>query len=251
MAKGTTWLVLGIGALILWARRGRAALIPGTVDVRPVEDLPMGTTRWVGTRAQVEAGMHQAEADHEQDQGNAMGVLEHWGELFGRFPSPMPPNLLAIVVARESGGSATAVSSDTALAEKGLMQLSRDEARAAGVADPFDAEDSVRGAQQLYRSAMVSFGEPDPESQLVIALLSRSLGLGDTRRLRSTVPVGSETFANRLRAWLEDVAQGKPATMMGRIDAQMWARRVYRGILRAETTMLLGWVAPGADLRVA
>jgi len=254
MKSGTTWILLGLGALVLWSRRSSAASAP--IPGGPVAEREgvMVTTSgsWRGTRADVEAGIRDAEADMPVDQARSVEVLARWGDLFGRFPRPLPPQLLALVVARESGGDPNAVSGDATLGEKGLMQLSNDEARACGVSDPFNPDLAVPGAQQLYRAAMRTYGEPDAESQLLTALLSRSIGLGDTRRLRAVVPaVVGMTFAQRLRMWLEDHAQGMPTTLAGRVTARQFARRVYRGILRAEQSVLLGWVSADADLRTA
>lgn len=251
MKGGTGMILLLAGAFWLWSRRGSAASSSSVVVTElEREEAMRPTTGWRGTRADVEAGIHQAEADHELDQSRAAAILERWGALFGRFPEPLPPQLAAVVISRESGGNPSATAGDAVLGEKGLWQLSRDECTAAGVADPMDPTSSTSGAQKLYRAAIRAFPEPDAESQLLIALLSRSIGLGDTRRLRALVPAAAGmTFAQRLRRYVEDEAQGMPAAMAGRIDAKMWARRVYRGILRAETTVVLGWVSPTADFR--
>lgn len=242
-----TLLLLGVVAVALLARRARGARVaPATGESDADREAEMGVTRWTGTRRDVERGIIAAAEDIDRDDDRAAAILARWGDVLRRFPRPVPPELAARIIARESGGSATA-SGDAALGELGLWQLSRDEARAVGVFDPRDPVDSTRGAQELYARAIRAMPEPDIESQLLVALLSRSIGLGDTRRLRNALAAGPGSFRQKVRAFVE-AARGKPSWARMRGDAMTWARRVMRGCLRAEQAMLLGWIGPGEDL---
>jgi Rod binding domain-containing protein len=67
----------------------------------------------------------------------------------------LPENLLKAMIMRESGGNAQAVSPKGAA---GLMQLMPDTARAMGVTDPLDPEESIHGGAKYLRSLLDRFG---------------------------------------------------------------------------------------------
>ena len=114
------------------------------------------------------------------------GLISYYDELFKRYaPScGLDWRLLAAIAYNESSFNPNAVSYMGAM---GLMQLMPSTARSYGVSNPYDPEQSVRGATKLLSSLLAHYSSvPSSDERINFALAAYNAGAGhvdDARRL--------------------------------------------------------------------
>jgi soluble lytic murein transglycosylase-like protein len=108
--------------------------------------------------------------------------IEQWDELISRAADAngVDRNLIAAVIAQESGGNQYAVSRAGA---KGLMQLMDMTARSMGVSSSFNPEQNIRGGTQYLRGLLDKFNGNEQ-----LALASYNAGPGAVEKYRGIPP---------------------------------------------------------------
>jgi hypothetical protein len=243
--KGLGWLILiAVIALALGGRPAQAAPRPEPEPERRPPDRPRegegGTVAPPTTLdPEVQRGWAEAQRQFEEDKAKVPAMLERWGDLFGRHPKPNPPHLNAMIVWRESAGDPSAASR---VGEKGLFQLTPAEVTDGGGGNPLDPEDAARIAQAVTAKGIRALDAVcrDPQDQILVGLLWRSIGAGSLRDLLATAP-GPDTARARIAGALAAL-RGQPPGRGRRQTLYKYSLRVARCILRAGYAADQGWI---------
>lgn len=116
----------------------------------------------------------------------------------------VPVNLFDALVTQESGYNPYAISPKGAM---GISQLMPDTARIAGVVNPWDIEDNLRGGARVLKMNLAEFGRYDLALAAYNAGAGRVRQKGEVPRIRETVSYVSSILADVRRQFMRD-AQG-------------------------------------------
>jgi len=205
-----------------------------------------GSTPRYGTvnpmvQAEVEAGYADARDQSDEDWRVGDRLYNEHRADFDAYPAPLPPRLVAAVMARESGGRDVRSS----IGEQGYLQLTPAEVSSAGGGDPHNLRDSIRMSQKLWWNAINANPQENPEDQTFVALASRGIGPGALRWLLSRIPAGETRTTDRVNAWLATTPE-RPTGI--RQSDRKFTVRIVRALLRADRAEREGIIAGEGSL---
>jgi len=129
---------------------------------------------------------HSSSSPHETSSSYTQGLISRYDDYFKRYAAScgLDWRLLAAIAYNESSFNPNAVSYMGAV---GLMQLMPSTAASYGVSNPFDPEQSVRGAVKVLRSLLSHYSSiSSADERINFALAAYNAGAGhidDARRL--------------------------------------------------------------------
>lgn len=197
-------------------------------------------------RNDADSGIAEAHSQADDDWTQGASIYSAHRSDIDANPNPVPPPIVAVVMARESGGRDVT----STVGEMGPMQLSAAEVEAAGGGDPHNMRDAVRMAQIVYQRMIDMRPQNNQPDELFVALCSRSIGGGGCRWLLDHIggDPSRARLVDRVQQWLAR-EPSKPERIAQ--SPRNWILRITRAMLRAQRAAREGFVSQAAGAHLA
>lgn len=235
-------LPVAVGLLLLGGRKRRSgAGAPGGAEPRPQGDTMHGTLL---TADVIRQGTEDARTHVTQETAEIDGILNRWGSEIDAANLLTPRRVSAMMVWRESRGQADPAGGDTAIDERGIVQLSKAEAQEVGLPleERLDPAKSLAALGKLTRKYVQILAPTVSDSdKAVVAQYVHGLGPGSTRDLLDAVATTEgESLRARILAWMASGKARATARQLRRVPPRRFVLRVVRPILRVESEAARG-----------